>query len=102
MQRPQTAQRQETVERGARYADDVRPVGALLRKLPGCRHHGAADDVAVAVDVLGGRMDNEVGTEGDRVLQSRRQERVIHGEQSTARRCYLAYRGQIRDPQHRI
>ena len=39
--------------------------------------HRAADDVAVAVQVLGGRMHDHVGAERERLLPDRRQERVV-------------------------
>ena len=42
--------------------------------------HGAADDVGMAAQVLGRRVDHGVGAEGERLLQVRRGERVVHHE----------------------
>ena len=41
----------------------------------------AADHVAVAAEVLGRRVDDEVGAEVERLLQVRRRERVVDDEQ---------------------
>src|SRR5215468_1795417 len=68
VQSADAAQREETVERSAGHADAVRPPGHALVQI-GCRgDDGAADDVAVAVEILRGRMQDEVRTERDRSL----------------------------------
>src|SRR5579859_7015379 len=43
-----------------------------VAQLLGVHHHGAADDVGVAAEVLGGGVDDEVGAELERSLQVRR------------------------------
>jgi hypothetical protein len=49
--------------------------------------HRTADDIAVAVDVLRGRMHHDVGAEGERILQRWRQEGVVdHRSRSGATR----------------
>ncbi len=65
------------VERRAGEAEAVRPPRELLVQRCVLRDHRAADDVAVAVDVLRRRMHDDVGAERERPLQRRRQERVV-------------------------
>ncbi len=43
-----------------------------------------ADDVAVPAEVLGGRVHDDVGAEGERLLQVRRGERVVDDDQGAA------------------
>jgi hypothetical protein len=44
---------------------------------PVCGDHRTADYVGMAVDVFGGRMDHQIGTQRDRLLQGRGQEGVV-------------------------
>src|SRR5213082_422635 len=70
VQRPQSPQRQVTVERRAGQPEAIRPPGELLVQRALARHHRAADHVAVAVQVLGGRMHYEVCPKRERLLQA--------------------------------
>ena len=48
------------------------------------RGHEAADDVAVAAEVLGAGVHDEVGAERERLLEGRRGERVVDRDERTA------------------
>ncbi|MNQ71508.1 hypothetical protein D3C85_861770 [compost metagenome] len=65
------------VERRSRDAQAVGPPGEfrMIRRVR--RDHGAADHVGVAVDVFGGRVDDDVGAQLQRALQGGRQEGVV-------------------------
>src|SRR4029077_19180225 len=79
MKCPHSSQSEKAVEGGARDSEAVRPPSQLLDEGGvGC-HNRAADDVAVSVEVLGGRVNYEVGTKLDRPLQHRREKCIVHG-----------------------
>ena len=84
LQGAQAAQGQEAVEGRAGSADTVGPPGQLLGELRGGGHEGAAHHVTVAIDVLGGGMHHDVGTERDGLLQCRREKRVVDRVQGAA------------------
>ena len=67
-----------------------------------CGHHRAADHVAVAVDVLGGRVHDEVGAEPQRLLPGRRQEGVVDHHQRAGRLGQRGHGGDVGDAQQRI
>src|SRR6267142_3730105 len=71
MKCPHPSPREKAVEGGARYSEAVRPPGQLLNERGVSCHDRAADDVAVSVEVLGGRVDHEVSPELGRPLQHR-------------------------------
>ena len=68
---PKTSQGQPGVERCARAAHDIAPMSQLfdLRRIR-C-HDRATDDIGMAIEIFGGRMDHEIGTERDRLLERR-------------------------------
>ncbi len=102
IERAQAAQGQERIERRAGQAQRVGPPRQLLVQLGVARDHRAADHVAVAVDVLGGRVQHQVGAEGDRVLQRRRQEGVVHHHPGTGPVRGIDHETQVGDAQQRI
>ncbi len=63
---------------------------------------GATDDVAVAVDVFGGRMNDDVGAMLDGPLQRRREKGVIHDDQCSSGMGGLADCREIGDAQQRV
>src|SRR3546814_4512795 len=65
-QRAQPAQRQPGIERRSRDADDIGPAAQPLDLAPVGGDHRAADHVRMAVEELGGRMDDIIGTERER------------------------------------
>ena len=86
MQRAQPAQRQEAVEGRAGETQAVGPPDELLVQRRVARDHRPADHVAVAVQVLGGRVHHEVGPEGERLLPGGREEGVVdHHERAGSR-----------------
>ena len=84
MQRPESAQRQVAVEGRTRESKTVCPPAQPLVQVRGCRDDRSTYDVAVAIDVFGCRVNNNVGTEGNRLLQRWRQECVVDREQCAA------------------
>jgi hypothetical protein len=81
VQRAQSAQGEKAVERCAGDTEAVGPPGHLLMHRGVARDHRAADHVAVPVQVLGGRVDNEVRAERQRLLPGRRQESIVDHDQ---------------------
>ena len=71
---------QDVAEDGAHAAQagDQRRVAA---------HHHARQHVAVAGQVLGGRIDAQIGAERQRVLEDRAEEGVVDRDQRARRRC---------------
>ena len=69
----------------------------LLVDEPRARADGARDHAALAVEVLGAGVDDEVGAELGRPLQRRRAEAVVHRQQ---RARVVRDRGQRRDVAH--
>ena len=62
----------------------------------------AADAVAVAVQVLGRAVHDEVGAELDRPLQARARERVVDDDLDAAPVRELGAAGDVGEPQHRV
>src|SRR5438132_1457715 len=102
VQRPQSPQRQVTVERRAGQPEAIRPPGELLVQRALARHYRAADHVAVAVQVLGGRMHYEVCPERERLLPGGREEGVVHRDQRPAGLTRARDRGDVGDSQQRV
>ncbi|MCW0450367.1 hypothetical protein NB706_003201 [Xanthomonas sacchari] len=102
IQRAQAAQGQERVERRAGEAQRIGPPHQLLVQLGIGGDHRAADHVAVAVDVLGGGVDHQVGAEGDRGLQRRRQEGVVDHRQRAGLVRGVDDEAQVGDAQQRV
>src|SRR6185312_12630434 len=71
IERAQPAQCHVAVERRARHAEAVRPPRELAVMLGAARDHSAADDIAVAVQIFGRRMHDQVRAERDRALPER-------------------------------
>ena len=98
----QAPQGQIGVQRRAGDADRVRPGGQFLAHSLVGGDHRPADDVGMAVQELGGGVDDEIRPEGDRLLQGRRQEGVVDHRQ---RAHGLRVRGDaadIHDPHQRV
>src|SRR5207253_4752189 len=82
-QRLDSAKRQETVLRSGDSADGILKKLEVLVDLTIAGNDRAADRVAVSVDVFRRGVDDDVGAEGQRLLQQRRGERVVDdGERS--------------------
>src|SRR3546814_21027342 len=58
-------------------ADDIGPAAQPLDLAPVGGDHRAADHVRMAVEELGGRMDDIIGTERERALDGGREEGVV-------------------------
>jgi hypothetical protein len=102
VERAQPAQRQIGIERRPGQAEGIGPPAELLadRRIAGDRR--PADDVAVAVDIFGGRMDDDVGAMLDRPLQHRREEGIVdHGKRANFPRR-ANHRSEVGDPQQRV
>ncbi len=65
-------------------------------------HHGSADDIAVAVQILGGAVDDEIGTELKGLLLERAEEGVVHHCQGPAGLRELGDRLNVRQAQQRV
>jgi hypothetical protein len=63
---------------------------ASARAAPGRGDHGAADDIAVAVQILGGGVHHQVRAERERLLPERREKRVV--DHRPARRPHAPHR----------
>ena len=101
VERSQPAQGQETVERCACDPDRVGPPGKLFMDRGVLRDNRAADHVAVAIDIFGGRMDDDVGAELKRALQHWREEGIVDHDQR-ADRLRGGGGGDIGDPHQRV
>src|SRR5881409_2618299 len=93
MQRTNTAQREIAVEWRAGDAEAVRPPGELLAHHAIRRHHRAAYDVAVTIQVFRRGVDDDVRAERDRLLQRGREEGVVDDDDRAD-----AVRGRRRGP----
>ena len=102
LQGAQAAQGQIAVERAARHAEAVAPPGELLADRGVLPHDRAADDVGVAVEILRRRMHDDVGAERDRLLQRRRQKRVVDDDERADLVGEARHRGDVDDAQQRI
>ena len=79
--RLQPAQHEPRVERAGHGAERLLQEVEALGERVVVRRDEAADDVAVAAEVLRRRVDDDVGAEVERLLQVRRRERVVDDEQ---------------------
>src|SRR5690349_14615609 len=102
VQRPQPAKREEAVERRTRHAKAVGPPHELLMQRLVARDDSATNDIAVTVEVLRRRMQNEVRTELQRLLPSRRQESVVDEHNGPSRMTQCRDLLDIRNTQQRI
>jgi hypothetical protein len=79
---PRSAKKaQERVENAA---GRVLQEGELLLQGRVTHHHGAADDIGVAADILGHRMRHDVDPVVERTLHRRRREGVVHNRDDAA------------------
>ena len=76
----QALDEQPGVERAERRAGGAQEADHLLHQLGGAGHH-AAQAATLAVDVFGGRMNDDIGAQRQRLLQHRGAEAVVHREQ---------------------
>ena len=102
-QRAAAAQDQPSAERRQRRAGDVQPVRDLLRQRIVLREHQrAAEHVAVAAEILGGRMHHHVRAQRQRALQQRRGEGVVGDDHGTRRVTDFRQRGDVADLHLRV
>ena len=78
--------------------EELDPVGQRLL----FRDNGPSDDVAMAVEVLRGGMNDQVGAELERALVDRRQKRIIHDRKGTVGSGNVAERPDIQDVEQGI
>ena len=77
---------------------ELQPLGVVVAHA----HDDAAHAVAVAVQELGGAVQDEVGAELDRPLRVGARERVVHHHGDAAVVCALRNGGQVGDAEHRV
>ena len=82
-ERLDAAQDEVAVERRGNRAGGVLHVAQSLGELVVVDGDDATDDVAVAAEVLRRRVDDDVGAEGEWLLEIRRGERVVDDDQGT-------------------
>ncbi len=101
-QRLETLQHHPGVERahrGAGLADEIlQMVGQELFRA----EHGAAETAALAVDVLGRRVDDDVGAVRERPLQERRREDVVDDGQRADLAAELGDGGDVDEVERRV
>jgi hypothetical protein len=102
VQRPQAPERQEGIECTPCYAQAVTPPRQLLVQALVAGYHRATHDVAMAVDVLRGRVHDHVGTETDGLLPPRTHEGIVDGDQRAGGVRGFRYRRDVGDPQQRV
>ena len=73
-----------------------------LRDIVARRDEHAADHVGMAIQILGRRVQDDVGAELQGLLEERRGERVVDHEQRVGLACDLARRREIAQSHHRI
>ncbi len=96
------AQREIAVESTSREPEAVAPPRELLGHFLLRGDYRAADHIAVAIDVLRGRVHDDIGTQFDRPLPAGRQEGVVGDHQRANRVPALRDVGDIGDAQQRI
>ncbi len=102
-QRLQATQGQEAVERALHAPDGVLQEGHLFGQLGVvAHHHHAANHVRVPVEVLGGRVQDQVRAQFQRALQHRRGEGVVHHHDQAVALGDGTHRGDVHDLQHRV
>src|SRR5713101_7953202 len=74
------AQNEPAVQRAGNRAEGLLQEQQSLRDRRIARRGEAADDVRVSTEVLGRRVDDDVGAELERSLQVRRRKGVVHDE----------------------
>ncbi len=98
----QAAQDHEAVERAGDRADGVLQVTQPLGQLPATTYRYAADDIGMAVQVLGRRMDDDIETGFQRSLRPRRGEGIVGHRQNAARAGHGGDHLQVHQFQQRI
>ncbi len=102
MQSPQAAQCHEAIERRTSDPKTVRPPDELLMQPLVTRHDSSADHVAVTVQVLGRRVNDQIGAEWNRLLPGRREEGVVDDDQSPTGPAECCDGLDVRDPQQGV
>ena len=100
-ERLDAAQGQPAVERPGDGAGGILVEADRLQQLARA-DDGAADDVGMAAEVLGRAVHDDVRAQAQRLLQVRRGERVVHGQQGAGFAAELRDGGDIQDLQERI
>ena len=97
----QPLQQQPRIERAERGAGVTQEGRQRLGELV-VAQDGAAQAAALAVDVLGGRIDHDIGAELQRTLKGRGREHVVHDDARTRRMGQFADQRQIDHVEHRV
>ena len=90
------------VERARHAADGLLEEVQAFGEARVARHHRAAHDVRVAVEVLRRRVNRQRGAERERPLEHRRRERVVDRQQDAARAGDGRDGGDVEDLEHRV
>ena len=98
----QPAQHEEGIERARHRAHCVLQEGELLVQVVAAQHERSGDHVAVAVQVLGHRVRDDVDAELQRPLEVRSREGVVADGDHVALAGDVSQRGKVADLQHRI
>src|SRR5688500_15883441 len=83
VERSHPAQREEAVEWRAGYTQTVCPPAKLLAQCCVTSDDCPTDDVAMSVQILRRRMNDEGGAERDRLLEGRGEKRVVGNDERT-------------------
>src|SRR5690606_32265855 len=98
----EAAQGEVRVVRAGDRADGVLQEGEALVDGRVAGDHGAADDVGVTADVLGGAVHDDVGAEVERALEGGREEGVVDREQHAASPAQRRDGGDVGELEHRV
>jgi hypothetical protein len=101
-ERLDSPQEQPGVERGQDRPDRLLGEVDLLSENRVGDDHGAADQVVVTAEELGGAVDHDVGPQRERLLQERRHEGVVHDRQDPAVLGDPRHLADVRDLHQRV
>ena len=96
------AQREPAVERPRHRARRVLDEPDALGQVVAVHDHHPPHHVAVAVQVLGGRVQHDVGAELERALEAGRREGVVHDQQGARPLRDVGRRPEVAQPHHRV
>ena len=102
VQRAHTAQREEAVERSAGDAETVGPPCQLLDKRRIGRDHSATDNVAVTIEIFGGRVNDEISSKVERPLERGREKGIVDGDDRAGVVPRGDQAGKVRKSQQRV
>jgi len=102
VQSSQSAQGQEGIERRTGQAERIAPPTQPFQQGLGLGDGRAANDVAVPVDILRRRVDDDVGAMLDRPLKRRRQEGIVDGDHGAGGPSCGGNSSEVGDTQERV